>query len=191
MNSQDDQAREKIADIKNKVIGAISETMDLYGVAPSAGTLYATMYFNNEMNLDEMREELNMSKPSMSTGVRKLQENGMVKRIYQRGSRKHLYVAEKDFFESFVTFYKKMWDREVRTNLNVIIDGEKILNDIIASDDVSAETKDIAKEYIELFEESKIYYKWLGRLSDTIRSGEIFEFLPKEEKQDKDEQQEK
>src|SRR5699024_12659444 len=82
-------AENKISAAKNEVIGAISETMDLYGVTPSAGTLYATLYLSDQMNLDEMREELNMSKPSMSTSVRKLHNNGMVKKVYQQGSRKH------------------------------------------------------------------------------------------------------
>ena len=44
--------------------------MDLYGITRSAGILYGTMYLNEEMTLDEMREELQMSKPSMSTGVK-------------------------------------------------------------------------------------------------------------------------
>src|SRR5690625_7767206 len=87
--------------------------MDLYGVTPSAGTLYATLYLNEQMNLDEMRDELNMSKPSMSTGVRKLHSNGMVKKVHQKGTRKHIYTAEKDFFKSFMSYYCQMWQREV------------------------------------------------------------------------------
>ena len=76
--SIDEKAENNILAAKNEVIGAISETMDLYGVTPSAGTLYATLYLSDQMNLDEMREELEMSKPSMSTSVRKLHGNGMV-----------------------------------------------------------------------------------------------------------------
>ncbi|MDI5789788.1 hypothetical protein PO124_19530 [Bacillus licheniformis] len=44
--------------------------MDLYGITRSAGILYGTMYLSDEMTLDEMREELQMSKPSMSTSVK-------------------------------------------------------------------------------------------------------------------------
>lgn len=70
----------KIEEAKDKVIGAIAETMDLYGVTPAAANLYATMYFEDQMTLDEMRTELGMSKPSMSTSVRRLQEIDMVKK---------------------------------------------------------------------------------------------------------------
>lgn len=179
MANRDEQALEKIEFAKDQVIGAVSETMDLYGVTPSAGTLYATMYFNEQMSLDEMRDELNMSKPSMSTGVRKLQENGMVKRIFQRGTRKHLYRAEKDFFESFMSFYCKMWEREVKMNLEAIETAKISLNEVIADDKVSSEIRNQTKEHLDLLDHSKVYYEWLSRLVDSVRSEEIFKFLPK------------
>src|SRR5690625_1274714 len=124
-NNRDELAREKIEYAKDQVIGAISETMDLYGATPAEGRLYATMYFNEQMNLDEMREELKMSKPSMSTSVRKLQGNGMVKRIFQRGTRKHTYSAEKDFFRSFMSFYCQRWEREVKWTLKAIKEAQR------------------------------------------------------------------
>jgi len=182
--NREEEVREKLERAKDEVIGAIAETMDLYGVTSSAGTLYATMYFNDTMNLDEMREELNMSKPSMSTGVRKLQDNGMVKRVFQRGTRKHLYRAEKDFFESFMAFYCKMWEREARQNLEAISVAEKELEEIVEMTDISEALKEEASSHLDLLAESKIYYKWLKRLSESVKSEDIFEFLPKEENDD-------
>lgn len=179
MNSKEVEGREKIEHAKDHVIGAISETMDLYGVTPSAGNLYATMYFKGQMNLDEMREELGMSKPSMSTSVRKLQENEMVKKKFQRGSRKHLYVAEKDFFHSFMAFYCQMWDREVKMNMDAIKQAEFELDAVIEDEQVSAEVREEANSIYELLAKSKVYYRWLERLVTSIRSDEIFEFLPK------------
>lgn len=177
--ASDEQAKEKLEYAKDQVIGAISETMDLYGVTPSAGTLYATMYFEGQMTLDEMREELGMSKPSMSTSVRKLQENGMVKKTYQRGSRKHTYTAEKDFFRSFMAFYCQMWEREVKMNLEAIEEAEAYLDEITKGENVSTEIREEARAHYDLIEHSKIYYKWLERLAKSVESGEIFNFLSK------------
>lgn len=177
--SIDEKAQDKITVAKNEVIGAISETMDLYGVTPSAGTLYATLYLSDQMNLDEMREELNMSKPSMSTSVRKLHNNGMVKKIYQQGSRKHTYAAEKNFFKSFMSFYCQMWEREADMNLDSIEDAENHLTEVIEDEDVSDELRKEAKEQFDLIENSKEYYNWLNRLADSVKTGEIFDFLPK------------
>ncbi len=179
--SPDEQAIEKIDYAKDQVIGAISETMDLYGVTPSVGKLYATMYFKGRMNLDEMREELEMSKPSMSTSVRKLQEIDMVKKTFQRGSRKHTYMAEKDFFRSFMSFYCKMWEREVKMNMEAIYEADFYLKEVMEDQYCSQEMRDEANEYYQMLESSKIYYHWLERLVESIRNESIFDFLPKHE----------
>ncbi|AOM84513.1 choline uptake/conversion transcriptional regulator CudC [Salisediminibacterium beveridgei] len=180
MTDSSDKHRKKIETAKDKVIGSISETMDLYGVTPAAGNLYATMYFKEQMTLDEMREELQMSKPSMSTSVRKLQEIDMVKKTFTRGSRKHTYIAEKDFFRFFRTFYSEMWDREAKTNMEAVESAQKdlieVINDEFSSPEIIAESQ----LYYDQLEESKTYYHWLNDLAKSLRTGEIFDFLPKD-----------
>ncbi|MFA1820021.1 GbsR/MarR family transcriptional regulator [Virgibacillus oceani] len=175
-----EKAKEKLENAKDTVVGAISETMDLYGVTPSAGKLYATMLFDDHMTLDEMREQLNMSKPSMSTSVRKLQEIEMVKKKYLRGSRKHAYAAEKNFFHSFMAFYCQMWDREVKMNMEAIKEAEVELLEIANDDSIAEEIREEANAHYVMLDRSKIYYRWLERLVSSIRSEEIFEFLPKD-----------
>src|SRR5690625_364809 len=182
--SLDEQAQENIEAAKNEIIAAISETMDLYGVTPSAGTLYATLYLNEQMNIDEMRNELNRSKPSMSTGVRKLHSNGMVKKVHQKGTRKHIYTAEKDFFKSFMTYYCQMWQREVDMNTEAVREAEVYLQRVMEDKQVSDDLRERAKEHFELVNNSKIYYRWLERLTNSVKTGEIFSFLPKEEQSD-------
>ena len=84
-NNNDSQYIEEAKDL---VINSIGETMDLYGINRSVGNLYGIMVFEGSMTLDEMRQQLQMSKPSMSTGVKKLQEYDIVKQQFTRGSRK-------------------------------------------------------------------------------------------------------
>lgn len=67
-NNNDSQ---HIEEAKDLVINSIGETMDLYGINRSVGNLYGIMVFEGSMTLDEMRQQLQMSKPSMSTGVKK------------------------------------------------------------------------------------------------------------------------
>ena len=105
-NPRDVSAKETIAQAKDLVIDSIAETMDLYGITRSAGILYGTMYLSDEMTLDEMREELQMSKPSMSTSV-KAPRLKRRQKTFHRGRRKHSFVAEKDFFKFFTSFFPK------------------------------------------------------------------------------------
>src|SRR5699024_1164060 len=105
MNSNDELVNKKIDDVKKDVLDTIKETMDLYGVTTAAGRLYAVMQIKDQMNLDEMQKQLDMSKPSMSTSVRKLREIDMMRKDYQHGSRKQSYIAEKNYFNTFISYF--------------------------------------------------------------------------------------
>ena len=53
------------------------------------------MFFHNEpLTLDDMTEELGMSKTSMSTSVRALSDLKLVERAWKRGVRKDLISSE-------------------------------------------------------------------------------------------------
>ncbi|MEC1356374.1 GbsR/MarR family transcriptional regulator [Bacillus sonorensis] len=180
--NRDLSAQDAIAQAKDLVIDSIAETMDLYGITRSAGILYGTMYLSDEMTLDEMREELQMSKPSMSTGVKKLQDLNIVKKTFHRGRRKHSFVAEKDFFKFFTSFFPQKWEREVKVNLMAIQDAQKALQNVMEDDGLEQSVKDEAKAIYEQLEHSKPYYEWLLRLAKSVQTGEIFEFIPIEDK---------
>ncbi|WP_431308906.1 choline uptake/conversion transcriptional regulator CudC [Halalkalibacter flavus] len=181
MYEADEKANEQIQNAKMMVIDSIAETMDLYGVTRSVGVLYGTMYFEDEMTLDEMLEELGMSKPSMSTGVKKLQEYNIVKKTFQRGSRKHSFVAEKDFFRFFNNFFSRKWEREVTINLDAISRAQKELNEVLLDQDIKEEISNEAQRIYDQLEMSKSYYYWLRNLVDGMNSGKLFEAFPQEE----------
>ncbi|MCY7733664.1 GbsR/MarR family transcriptional regulator [Bacillus safensis] len=177
------QAEDRILAAKDLVIDSIAETMDLYGITRSAGILYGTMYLNEEMTLDEMREELQMSKPSMSTGVKKLQDMNIVKKTFHRGRRKHSFVAEKDFFKFFTTFFPQKWEREVEVNLTAIEEAQEQLQEVAHDDQLEELVRVEAQQLIEQLESSKAYYDWLRRLAHSVHSGEIFDYIPIEQKE--------
>ncbi|REJ06247.1 choline uptake/conversion transcriptional regulator CudC [Halobacillus trueperi] len=177
-NHHEEGSRQTIEHAKGLVIDSIAETMDLYGVTRSAGTLYGTMYFEEDMTLDEMREKLGMSKPSMSTGVKKLQNYNIVKQTFRKGTRRQTFVAEKDFFKFFSNFFTKMWIREAKINLDTVKQAQKELNKLIEDSEVDEKIKHEAQQVYQQLEASIPYYHWLQKLVDSIESGEIFEFLP-------------
>jgi HTH-type transcriptional regulator, glycine betaine synthesis regulator len=161
------------------VIHAIAETMDLYGITPSIGRLYAIMYFKQHpMTLDEMKDEVGMSKPSMSTAVRQLQEINIVQKIWQKGSRKDHFVAEKNFFNYFSQFFGDKWKREADLNLSAIEQAEDRLQAVMEDEKTEERLKERAKQDLQQLEEYKKYCHWLQQLVDSINSGKIFEFLP-------------
>ncbi|MDO8226396.1 transcriptional regulator [Bacillus licheniformis] len=171
-----------IEQARDLVIDSIAETMDLYGITRSVGILYGTMYMRDEMTLDEMREELQMSKPSMSTGVKKLQDLNVVKKTFHRGIRKHTFVAEKDFFKFFTNFFPPKWEREVQVNVAAIEEAQADLQEVLNKEGLNEDIKNEALQLFEQLESSKAYYDWLKRLAESVQSGEIFKFIPIETK---------
>lgn len=107
MMTRSQNKQQQLEQAKDIVINSIGQTMDLYSTNRSVGNLYGTMVFEGSMTLDEMRHQLQMSKPSMSAGVKKLQEFDIVKQQFTRGSRKQHFIAEKDFFIFSETFSLK------------------------------------------------------------------------------------
>lgn len=175
----------QVEEAKDLVINSIGETMDLYGINRSVGNLYGIMVFEGSMTLDEMRQQLQMSKPSMSAGVKKLQEYDIVKQQFTRGSRKQHFIAEKDFFTFFRNFFTKKWEREIDTNMEAVKDAEAILNPLLNNSDLTDEERqDIDKVKAQL-DHSKVYYEWLAQLSEALETGEIFKYFLIPEHEDK------
>lgn len=179
---QQKKGKDKIEEAENMMINTIAETMDLYGVTPSVGRLFAMMYFKYQpITLDEMKEELGMSKPSMSTSVRKLQDIDIVHKVWRKGSRKDSFIAEKDFFNYFSKFFGSKWEREVNMFLASIKDAQKQLDEVIKDSESDETIRARAIMDYQQLEEAKRYYKWLDRLTKLTKSGEIFEYIPLEE----------
>ncbi|PTF07234.1 GbsR/MarR family transcriptional regulator [Staphylococcus equorum] len=168
----------QLDEAKDIVINAIGETMDLYGINRSVGNLFGTMLFEESMTLDEMREQLQMSKPSMSAGVKRLQEFDLVKQQFTRGSRKQHFIAEKDFFNFFSNFFTRKWKREIVINSEAVYDSVAILDKVINDKNADAATKTEASEVKAQLIDTLPYYDWLDNLGQAIESGEIFKYFP-------------
>lgn len=178
MMTRSQNKQQQLEQAKDIVINSIGQTMDLYGTNRSVGNLYSTMVFEGSMTLDEMRHQLQMSKPSMSAGVKKLQEFDIVKQQFTRGSRKQHFIAEKDFFIFFRNFFTKKFQREIDINVEAVKDAQAIINSLLESSDLTeAETQEAQKIKSQL-DHTHVYYEWLEQLTEAIESGEIFKYFP-------------
>lgn len=178
MMTRSQNKQQQLEQAKDIVINSIGQTMDLYGTNRSVGNLYGTMVFEGSMTLDEMRHQLQMSKPSMSAGVKKLQEFDIVKQQFTRGSRKQHFIAEKDFFIFFRNFFTKKFQREIDINVEAVKDARAIINSLLESSDLTeAETQEAQKIKSQL-DHTHVYYEWLEQLTEAIESGEIFKYFP-------------
>ncbi|WP_400246909.1 GbsR/MarR family transcriptional regulator [Niallia sp. JL1B1071] len=176
--------REQLNIARERVIDSVAQNMDLYGVTESIGRLYGMLLFQqNPMTLDEMKEELGMSKTSMSTSVRTLLELKMVDKVWRKGVRKDLYKAEEDWYQSFIDFFTIKWRLAITENVYAIEKSINELKVLIDKDDISEDVRKDAKNDLEKLNYAINYYDWLDRFVDSLESQEIFNLVPKKEEE--------
>jgi DNA-binding transcriptional regulator GbsR (MarR family) len=165
---------------RERVIDAISKNMNLYGVTESIGRLYGALYFQEgPLTLDEMKEELGMSKTSMSTSVRSLLELKMVGKVWKKGVRKDLYQAEPDWYQTFIDFFTIKWRTGISLNITAMQKSLVELQTLLEDKKVDIHVKNQVIIDIEKLTSALEYYEWLNRLVDSFESKEIFDYIPK------------
>ncbi|WEG12064.1 GbsR/MarR family transcriptional regulator [Pullulanibacillus sp. KACC 23026] len=175
-NSSQSKIDEQIDRARERVIETISQNMHLYGVTPSIGRLYGILFFNEEpLTLDNMKEELKMSKTSMSTSVRTLTDLNMVEKVWRKGERKDLYTAKKDWYDIFIHYFSNEWRKVVQINVSAINESLNELDSLLTNEDLlTDQQRDVISKDREKLLYSKEYYEWLTRLFDFFESDEIF-----------------
>ncbi|CAG9606370.1 GbsR/MarR family transcriptional regulator [Pseudoneobacillus rhizosphaerae] len=171
----------KLERARMRVIDTITQNMNLYGITPSVGRLYGLLYFNEEpMSLDSMKDELGMSKTSMSTSVRQLQELKMVEKIWKKGTRKDLYHSVDDWYQTFTDYFSIKWRKGISQNIASINKSLEEVSELLESPNTPIEIKEAANNDKDRFLYALEYYDWLNRLIDTFETNEIFKFVPKQ-----------
>ena len=169
----------KLENARERVIQTIAQNMDLYGITPSIGRLYGTLFFEGEpMTLDQMGDALEMSKTSMSTGVRSLLEINMVHKQWVKGVRKDLYTAEEDWYKTFVDLFTTKWSKGIEMNEKVIFIAKRELEVLVQESEDVQFMEFICSDLVKL-EHAVEYYDWLKRLVYSFETGEIFKIIPK------------
>lgn len=176
------EQRAKLLQTRRRVIESIGKNMDLYGITLSIGHLYGNMYFNQEpVTLDEMSQTMGMSKTSMSTGMRTLHDLKMINKVWGKGSRKDLYEVVPDWHQNFADFFSIKWRKAVEQNMSALARSLKEVNAYIEDSADDAEFAKVLESDKTKIEDALNYYRWLDKLIDSFESGDIYEFLPKEE----------
>lgn len=170
---------EQLEKSRKRITESIAQNIHLYGLPPSAGRQYGMMFFNNKpLTLDEMSEELGMSKTSMSTSIRAMSESKLVERVWERGVRKDLYKVNDDWYQNFIDTFSIRWRKSVSLHSSAIRRSLNELEKLIKDETTSEEVLELAKQDIEKLIYIKDYYEWLDRLVDAFEDHDIFDLVP-------------
>ena len=91
---------EEITKARDNFIQGMSQVSQFWGFPKAMGAIFGAIYLSPEpVCLDELVEQVGVSKGAVSTNVRSLERLGMVHRHIQIGERKDFYIAETDFWK--------------------------------------------------------------------------------------------
>ncbi|MFD0961165.1 GbsR/MarR family transcriptional regulator [Paenibacillus chungangensis] len=177
-----EEQRVKLLQTRRRVIESIGKNMDLYGITLSIGHLYGNMYFNQHpVTLDEMSQTMGMSKTSMSTGMRTLHDLKMIEKVWGKGTRKDLYEVVPDWHQNFADFFTIKWRKAVEQNMSVMNRSLKEIHTLMGQYTDDAAFMEVLERDKEKISEGLKYYRWLDRLIDSFETGEIYQYIEKEE----------
>ncbi|WP_274361729.1 GbsR/MarR family transcriptional regulator [Paenibacillus thermotolerans] len=161
--------------LREKLIDAIAETMDLYGVTNSAGKLYGILFFEDTpMTLEDMKEVMGMSKSNMSYAVRALLDTNMVYKLEEKRERKDQYQAEVNFFTAFQNFFAAKLQREINVMTSAIAETAPDLKELILHVDTPEDVRRKALKDLHKLVHAEQYYQWLQTFVDRIKEGKVF-----------------
>lgn len=171
--------KEQLEKSRERIIESIAKNIHLYGLTPSAGRQFGTMFFHGEpLTLDEMTEQLGMSKTSMSTSVKALTDLKLVERAWKRGVRKDLYQVKDDWYQSFLDLFSIKWRRSVSLHSLAIKKSLAELYELVDDPTIDDALREEAHADIDKMVYMRNYYEWLDRLVDAFEDQDIFNLVP-------------
>jgi len=94
------------------VADAIGEVMGFWNFKPSMGRVWTVLYLStNPLSADEIALRTELSAGSISMTLQELQQWGVVRKAWRRGSRKRFYEAETDLLAMITRVFR---ERELR-----------------------------------------------------------------------------
>ena len=106
---------------KNKFVQTWGALGSQWGINKTMDQIHALLMVSNEaISMEDIMEELQISRGNASMNIRALMEWGIVYKEFKAGERKEFYVAEKDLDELAVKIAKERSKREIKPALKVL-----------------------------------------------------------------------
>ena len=124
---------------KNKFVQTWGALGSHWGINKTMAQIHALLMVSNEaISMEEIMEELSISRGNASMNLRALMDWGIVYKEYKAGERREFFTAEKDLDELAVKIARERSKREIKPAL-------RVLKEVSAVDDNNSEE---AKHFI-------------------------------------------
>ncbi len=129
----------QLVEARQHFIQGMSRISEFWGFPRAMGAIYGAIYLSPEaLSLDELVEQVGVSKGAVSTNVRQLERLGMVHKHIQVGSRKDFYLAETDFWQIIKTILQEREKGEFDLALRTVGESLAMVTEVDAGDEQAA-----------------------------------------------------
>ena len=146
-------------------IQGMSRISDFWGFPRAMGAIYGAIYLSPvPLSLNEIVEQVNVTKGAVSTHVRTLERLGMVHKHIRLGDRKDYYEAEADFWKIIKGVLREREQSEFDLALTTVNESLVILDEAYPTEsDV-----DLAAFYRERMEGMERFFNTLDNIVATL-----------------------
>jgi DNA-binding transcriptional regulator GbsR (MarR family) len=132
---------------KNKFIQTWGALGSQWGINKTMAQIHALLMISNEpVSMEDIMDELQISRGNASMNLRALMDWGIVYKEYKQGERREFFTAEKDLDELAVKISKERSKREIKPAL-------KVLKEVsVVDDDTSDAAKHFTKQTKKLYD---------------------------------------
>lgn len=136
----------KIEMAQDKFIEGVGKLAESFGMNKFFAQLYAVLYLSNKpLSLDDMAERLRVSKGNISLNIRELENWGIVKNVWVKGSRKDYYEVDPDIKKAFMKKFKSSIQKRIGEVSGMIEEFKEIIGS--AKSELTEEEKKIVESY--------------------------------------------
>ncbi len=157
---------ERLETAKQTLIQGTGRISAFWGLKEAMGRIYGLLYLTpGAMSLDDIADTLGMSKGSVSIHIRDLEGIGMVRKVWNVGSRRDYYEAETDFWAIAKGIFKYREKKEFDQALGSVKDSLRMIE--AADPDHQNPT---AEFYRERLAEMEKFFGTLDKLVDAVQA---------------------
>ncbi|MCP4362847.1 MAG: HTH domain-containing protein [Chloroflexi bacterium] len=158
---------ENLVDVNNSTVAGLGRLARFFGFSDVMGRLFGTLLLSpGPLSLDDLANELKISKGSVSMNMRDLERWGMAVEVWVKGERKKYYQAESDLWRVIRSVLQSRERREVQVALQVLSDSVEQLQS--ARDELTPEERELAEYYLERIAELQSFFQVAQMALETV-----------------------
>lgn len=155
---------EQLSNASDNFIQGISRISNFWGFPKAMGAIYGAIYLSpTPITLDDLVEQVGVSKGAVSTNARQLERLGMIHKHVVIGDRKDYYSAETDFWKIIKGILREREKSEFDTALRSVSDSLEL----VQSAEISPADAELAAFYEQRLQAMQNFFKTLDNIVAT------------------------